>query len=71
MVVCGHAAQKNGYPLHVGHAVCIDTYCWGGGWLTCLDVNKGHIWQATESGELRTAWLDEIPHPTRKQPSVA
>jgi serine/threonine protein phosphatase 1 len=61
-VICGHAAQKSGEPLNVGHAVCIDTYCWGGGWLTCLDLDKGHIWQASEAGETRTAWLNDHMH---------
>ena len=60
-VICGHAAQKHGEPLNLGHAVCIDTYCWGGGWLTCLDVEKGYLWQTSQSGALRTAWLDEVP----------
>ena len=61
-VICGHAVQKNGEPLNVGHAVCIDTHCWGGGWLTCLDLEKDHIWQASETGEQRTAWLNDHMH---------
>ena len=60
VVVCGHAAQKTGQPTFIGHAVCIDTYCWGGGWLTCLDVGTGHLWQASETGRLRSAWLDDL-----------
>ena len=60
-MVCGHTAQKTGWPLSVGHAVCIDTWVYGDGWLTCLDVGTGQFWQARESGEARTGWLDEIP----------
>lgn len=52
-VVCGHTAQKNGLPADFGHTICIDTFAWGGQWLTCLDVHSGHYWQASQRGELR------------------
>ena len=29
--VVGHSSQKSGKVLDLGHLVCIDTYCWGGG----------------------------------------
>lgn len=61
VMVCGHTAQKSGWPLNIGHAVCIDTWVYGNGWLTCLDVATGEVWQARESGETRTSWLDEFP----------
>ena len=57
IMVCGHTAQKNGVPLNVGHAICIDTWVYGTGWLTCLDVDSGKCWQAKQSGETRTGWL--------------
>lgn len=53
IAVVGHTSQKNGEILDLGHLVCIDTYCWGGGWLTALDVNTGQIWQADRMGRLR------------------
>lgn len=52
-MVCGHSAQRSGVPLDFGHAVCIDTWAHGGGWLTCLDVGANAIWQASLTGELR------------------
>lgn len=52
-MVCGHSSQKSGLPLNVGHAVCIDTWAYGGGWLTCLDVESGGYWQTNERGESR------------------
>jgi serine/threonine protein phosphatase 1 len=58
VMVCGHTAQKGGVPLNIGHAVCIDTYCYGGGWLTCLDVESGQYWQANQKGETRKRWSD-------------
>ncbi len=56
-VICGHTAQKSGEPLNLGHHVCIDTWVYGGGWLTCLDVASGHIWQANAAGEVRQSDL--------------
>jgi serine/threonine protein phosphatase 1 len=57
-MVCGHAPQKSGKPRSVGHAVCIDTWACGQGWLTCLDVDTGRYWQANERGETRQSWLE-------------
>ena len=58
-MVCGHTSQKSGVPLSVGHAVCIDTWACGRGWLTCLDVNSGRYWQANQQGETRRDWIEE------------
>jgi serine/threonine protein phosphatase 1 len=60
IMVCGHTPQKSGQPLNLGHAICLDTWAHGRGWLTCLDVTTGQYWQATESGKQRTAWIDEL-----------
>jgi len=59
IMVCGHTQQRNGLPLNLGVAVCIDTWAYGLGWLTCLDVASGHYWQANESGSVRVGWLEE------------
>jgi serine/threonine protein phosphatase 1 len=53
VAVVGHTSLKNGEILDCGHLVCIDTYCWGGGWLTALDTSTGQIWQADRDGRLR------------------
>jgi serine/threonine protein phosphatase 1 len=60
-MVCGHTPQRNGVPLSIGHAICIDTWACGNGWLTCLDVDAGICWQSNESGSTRRFWLDEGP----------
>jgi serine/threonine protein phosphatase 1 len=52
--VVGHTSLKDGDVLNLGHLVCIDTYCWGGGWLTALDADAGQIWQVDRDGRLRT-----------------
>jgi serine/threonine protein phosphatase 1 len=54
-VIVGHSAQKTGEILDLGHVECIDTYCFGGGWLTALDVDTEEIWQANKQGGLRQA----------------
>ena len=62
VMVCGHTKQRNGLPRNLGHAVCLDTWVYGEGWLTCLDVKTGQLWQASRRGELRTGWLGD-PEP--------
>jgi len=59
VMVCGHTSQKSGMPRNIGHAVCIDTWACGKGWLTCLDVGSGKYWQANEHGEIRCSLLEE------------
>ena len=59
-VVVGHTSQKNGLPLDLGHTVCIDTFACGGEWLSCLDVAMGQIYRASEAGETRLLWRDEL-----------
>lgn len=58
-VVCGHSAHKDGVPKSNGHLTCIDTWAYGGGWLTALDISAGVYWQARESGEIRRGVLEE------------
>ncbi len=56
-MICGHDSQKNGLPLNLGFAVCLDTWAYGSGWLTCLDVATGYLWQANRAGHLRRMQL--------------
>lgn len=58
IMVCGHTAQKAPHhPLHLGHAINIDTDVGRGGWLTCLHIESNHYWQTNLDGELREADL--------------
>src|SRR5262249_51615265 len=57
VAVVGHTPQKSGAILDLGHLVCIDTNCHGGGWLTALDVGSGRYWQANEQGQVREGRL--------------
>jgi len=60
IMVCGHTAQQSGKPCSNEHSICIDTWVHGGGWLSCLDVESGTIWQANESGDRRTLSIAEV-----------
>lgn len=61
IMVCGHTSQRSGKPINFGYAICIDTRVYSSkGWLTCLDVNTGQIWQASQQGKQRQSWIDEF-----------
>lgn len=60
IMICGHTSQKSGLPLANDNAICIDTNACRGGWLTCLHVESGQLWQANERGEARSFRLEEL-----------
>jgi serine/threonine protein phosphatase 1 len=51
--IVGHTHDRGGEIFDIGHLICLDTYCYGGGWLTALDVNSRTVWQANMAGQLR------------------
>ncbi|MFM7151516.1 MAG: metallophosphoesterase family protein [Gemmataceae bacterium] len=60
-IICGHTRQLCGLPLDLGTTVCIDTAVYElDGWLTCLDVNSGHFWQANQRKDSRQAELADL-----------
>jgi len=60
IMVCGHTVQESGLPLCNRHSICIDTWAYGDGWLSCLDVDSGTIWQANEAGARRVLAVNEL-----------
>ncbi len=64
-MICGHTSQKNGQPINLGHAICIDTWACGYGWLTCLDVYGGQIWQANQQGQVQTSQIEQFRSPEK------
>ncbi|MGK7927452.1 MAG: metallophosphoesterase family protein [Spirulina sp.] len=60
IMVCGHTPQISGKPINFGRTICIDTWVYGEGWLTGLDVKSGRIWQSNQKGQTRSAWIDEF-----------
>lgn len=62
-IICGHTAQKGGWPNVKPHynAICLDTWVYGAlGWLTCMDVGAGTFVQANQAGTIRRFPIDEI-----------
>lgn len=53
IAIVGHTSQKSGEVLNAGHLRCLDTYCYGGGWLTAMEVRTQQVWQAKADGTLR------------------
>ena len=51
--IVGHTSQKNGEILDLGYLKCIDTWCYGEGWLTALDIQNGQVWQMDKNGHAR------------------
>ncbi len=56
-VFLGHTPQPGGNVLDLGHLVCIDTYCFGGGYLTAMETATCDLWQTDRHGHVRRAPL--------------
>ena len=48
IAVVGHTANHDAQILDLGHLIALDTYCYGGGLLSAMDVHTKQIWQASE-----------------------
>jgi serine/threonine protein phosphatase 1 len=51
--IVGHASQPSGEIFDLGYVKCIDTRCYGDGWLTALEVETCRVWQADKTGKMR------------------
>ncbi|MGB7325030.1 MAG: metallophosphoesterase family protein [Rubripirellula sp.] len=65
-VILGHTPQPDNRILDAGHLVCIDTYCFGGGCLTALDVGSGDVIQTNRHGHLVRPPLISAAHQALK-----
>lgn len=52
-VFCGHTPQPNGIPRITDGWVCVDTYAYGGMYITAVDVATNEIFQANQTGHTR------------------
>lgn len=50
--VVGHTHDRKGEIFEVPHLICIDTYCYGGRWLTAMELETNQFWQARPDGVL-------------------
>lgn len=65
-VFIGHTPQPMGNILDAGHVVCIDTYCFGGGFLTAFDLDTDEVIQADVHGHLRRDRARELRQRLRR-----
>lgn len=59
IVICGHTHQPGGIPVTVGHSICIDTWVYGTGWLTALELGSYEYVQANQKGQVRRGQLEK------------
>ncbi len=52
-VLCGHTPQSSGVPRVMPGWACIDTFAYGGMYVTAVDVATNEIFQANQSGHTR------------------
>lgn len=64
--VVGHTPQVSGEIRNLGHVQVIDTFCYGDGWLSAVDVTSNKVWQANNFGDFREG---EVPPPEAEQPN--
>jgi serine/threonine protein phosphatase 1 len=57
IAIVGHTPQLNGEVRNLGHVQIIDTFCYGDGWLTAVDVNSGELWQANNYDDFQKGIL--------------
>lgn len=50
IAVVGHTANHEGQILDMGHLIALDTFCYGGGLLSAMEMHSGEVWQASEEG---------------------
>jgi serine/threonine protein phosphatase 1 len=62
-VLCGHSAIPGGLPSVRSGWVCLDTLAYKGGYLTCVNVVSGAIYQAQQTGTFRSGiFLNDLEH---------
>ena len=71
LVICGHTIQNSGKPKDVGHTICIDTGACRDGWLTCIEAETRHYWQANEEGKTREGILKRTQKKKKKKKKTA
>lgn len=55
----GHTPQDSGNILDLGHLAIVDTYCYGDGYLSAVDVDSGDFWQVRMDGTFRDFAAEE------------
>ncbi|MEM9827712.1 MAG: metallophosphoesterase family protein [Planctomycetota bacterium] len=53
IAVVGHTANTDGEIIDHGHLIRMDTYCYGGGWLSAMELRTREVIQANQNGVIR------------------
>lgn len=61
-VYVGHTPQPDGFVLDLGYLVCVDTYCFGSGYLTALNVGTDETIQVDRKGFRRRVPAEAFLH---------
>lgn len=61
-VFVGHTPQATGIVLDLGYLVCVDTYCFGSGFLTAMNVETNEIIQVDKKGFRRRVPAEKLLH---------
>ncbi|WP_246112532.1 hypothetical protein [Allorhodopirellula solitaria] len=61
-VYVGHTPQPRGEVLWRPHLVGVDTYCFGGGYLSAVDLETGATTQADRHGHIRRVPIERALH---------
>jgi len=56
-IICGHTSRKNGKIADFGHTICLDTYVYGGKWLSCLNVETKEYIKSNNEGKVNIGKL--------------
>lgn len=59
-VFLGHTPQPGGVVLDIGYLVCVDTYCFGNGYLTAMNIDTHELIQVDKKGFRRRAPAEVI-----------
>ncbi|MCC9658161.1 metallophosphoesterase family protein [Rhodopirellula halodulae] len=59
-VFVGHTPQPSGEVLRHTHLVCMDTYCFGGGYLSAMDLEMETILQVDRHGHVRRVPVERV-----------
>jgi serine/threonine protein phosphatase 1 len=59
-VFLGHTPQPGGEVLLLPHLVCVDTYCFGGGYLTAMNLDNQTLIQVNRHGHVRKVPLARL-----------
>ena len=65
-VYLGHTPQADGEVLLHAHLVVVDTYCFGGGYLTAVDLDTDAIVQTDRHGHVRRVPIEQLIYAVNK-----